>query len=283
MEHRSHETDFSVQQGSVNHGNQRPREFASNVAHAELLKGKQVGGSLNCSDSELCTFLLALAGGYLPTFYSDTSPSVRLSGMDIASKSYQRGKKTVTFHGFQSLEMSSNLTESLGVELLTWWLEDFPVKTLVPQGKGQESMEQNQDYGKSLSESFAKYDPFTHGLKTVQHSLFEDSTKLSVTLPRWGMTVNGECFRVPRSEGSTYEKDYSYLPTPTAHNAKEGAYPSEYTRNTPTLATHAGGKINPEWSEHLMAWPLGHTDLKPLATGKTRKWSPGRGESFQKD
>ena len=88
-----------------------------------------MGGPLNCSDSELSTYLQALAAGYLPTYYSDTSPCVRSSGIPIASKSYQRGKKTVTFHGFPSLEMSSNLTESLGADLLTWCLAGSPART----------------------------------------------------------------------------------------------------------------------------------------------------------
>ena len=52
-------------------------------------------------------------------------------------------------------------------------------------------------------------------------------------------------------------------PTPTAHNAKECAAPSEYTRNTPTLAAQAGGKLNPTWVEWLMGFPLGWTDCEP--------------------
>jgi hypothetical protein len=59
------------------------------------------------------------------------------------------------------------------------------------------------------------------------------------------------------------------FPTPTCHNAKEGAYPAEFARNTPTLATHAGGKLNPTWVEWLMGWPLGWTDLKPLEMDKS--------------
>ena len=59
------------------------------------------------------------------------------------------------------------------------------------------------------------------------------------------------------------------FPTPTCHNSKEGAYPAEYNRKTPTLATHAGGKLNPTWVEWLMGWPLGWTDLKPLVTDKS--------------
>ena len=58
------------------------------------------------------------------------------------------------------------------------------------------------------------------------------------------------------------------FPTPTAHNSKEGNYPSEHNRNTPSLATHAGGKLNPMWVEWLMGWPLGWTDLKPLEMDK---------------
>jgi hypothetical protein len=57
-------------------------------------------------------------------------------------------------------------------------------------------------------------------------------------------------------------------PSPTAHNAKECASPSEYRRNTPTLTAQVGGKLNPMWVEWLMGWPLTWTDLKPLETDK---------------
>ena len=71
------------------------------------------------------------------------------------------------------------------------------------------------------------------------------------------------------------------LPTPTAHNAKETASPGDYARNTPTLATHAGGSLNPTWVEWLMGWPLGWTDLRPSATVRFRsaRRRRGRGSS----
>jgi hypothetical protein len=28
------------------------------------------------------------------------------------------------------------------------------------------------------------------------------------------------------------------------------------------------GALNPDWTEWLMGWPIGHTDLKPLETDK---------------
>ena len=69
------------------------------------------------------------------------------------------------------------------------------------------------------------------------------------------------------------------MPTPTCHNSKEGAFPAEYNRQTPTLATHAGGKLNPTWVEWLMGWPLGWTDLKPLETDKCHCVQQQHGES----
>jgi len=32
---------------------------------------------------------------------------------------------------------------------------------------------------------------------------------------------------------------------------------------------HNGGKLNPNWVEWLMGWPIGWTDLKPLGTDKS--------------
>tara|TARA_R110000824_G_scaffold134107_3_gene296984 strand:- start:515 stop:937 length:423 start_codon:yes stop_codon:yes gene_type:complete len=71
-------------------------------------------------------------------------------------------------------------------------------------------------------------------------------------------------------------------PTPTAHLHKEGGYPAEYTRNTPTLTAeatqsegkpHSSGSLNPTWVEWLMGFPEGWTDLKPSEMPSSRKSS----------
>lgn len=63
--------------------------------------------------------------------------------------------------------------------------------------------------------------------------------------------------------------------TPTAHMAKEGGYPAEYERNTPTLTAqatasenkpHSSGYLNPDWVEWLMGVPTGWTDLGSWGT-----------------
>lgn len=75
------------------------------------------------------------------------------------------------------------------------------------------------------------------------------------------------------------KKMLKQYPTPTCHNAKETNAPSESSRNTPTLAAQAGGKLNPTWVEWLMGWPLGWTDLKPLETDKFLYVQQQHGES----
>ena len=82
-----------------------------------------------------------------------------------------------------------------------------------------------------------------------------------------------------QGRGATLTTAVKRWTTPTAHNAKEGGFPAEHERNTPTLAAQAGGSLNPTWVEWLMGWPLGWTDLKPLATDKSPCVQPQHGTS----
>jgi hypothetical protein len=207
------------------------------------------------------------------------------------------------------------LTEDRGEELLMLYLEDFRVRTLAAQEKEQELPERVQECGRTWRGSLAKYDPDTHLLRTAQCSLLEDSIPSSVTLPRWGTMRNGDVYQQPIVARPTKESEFGLWPTPTAHNAKEGAYPAEFLRKTPTLAAQVqikkwptpqasdnrdrgnisspsvqrrieigkqvslsqsvsteSGQLNPMWVEWLMGWPLGWTDLQPLAMARFQEW-----------
>lgn len=226
-----------------------------------------MGGALNCTDLELCTFLQALAEGYLPICCSDTGQSVPSSGMSIASKSYRKGKKTVSFHGFQYLQMYRNSTENLGEDSSMLSAEAFLARIYQAPDVEKESQEAAPACGSTWLESLAKYDHATHSWKTPPCSLLGDSVSFSPTWPRWGMMRDGVVYRQEALVQTTRGTGFgSLLPTPTCHNAKEGAYPAEYTRRTPTLATHVGGKIHPNFTEWMMVWPRDWTDLKPLGT-----------------
>jgi hypothetical protein len=70
------------------------------------------------------------------------------------------------------------------------------------------------------------------------------------------------------------------MPTPVARMWKDnGQSPSELNRKSETLATKAGGSLNPTWVEWLMGWPLEWTDLKPLETDKSHFALQQHGES----
>jgi hypothetical protein len=56
------------------------------------------------------------------------------------------------------------------------------------------------------------------------------------------------------------------MPTPIAHWSKETGAPSEKNLNSPTLASEFGGRLNPEWVEWLMGFPVGWTDLSHSET-----------------
>lgn len=114
--------------------------------------------------------------------------------------------------------------------------------------------------------------PRGFSLKTVSTSGQKGWKQSSKGLPKEGMLVHGLLFPLKKSGQITNERDSGFLPTPTAHNAKEGAYPAEYTRKTPTLSAAIGGKLHPEFTEWMMGWPIGWTGLEPLETDKYQQW-----------
>jgi hypothetical protein len=173
--------------------------------------------------------------------------------------------------------MSVPLTEHPGAEKLTSCVEDSLAKTYHQQEKVQESKDQEAVCGSTWRESSVKFDLNTLSWKTHQCLWEEDLAPSLLTLPKWGMMQSGECWELEMSEQITNEIESGLLvktskkkfPTPTCHNSKEAAYPAEYRRRTLSLATYAGGKLNPMWVEWLMGWSIGWTDLKPLVTDKS--------------
>jgi hypothetical protein len=214
-------------------------------------------------------FSQALVAEYLEANCLDGKQSAPLNGNPI-QQAYCAPDKMTNFSRLSRFGMTYKpLTENRGEELLMLYLEGFRAKISVVQEEEQESKENDQACGNTWHESSEKCGQLTLSLKTPLCSVLEDSVLSSKTLPKWGMMLNGECWEHSMLELTTKGTECGYLlPTPTCHNAKEGAYPAEYTRKTPTLATHVGGKIHPEFTEWMMGWPLGWTDLKPLETDK---------------
>ena len=210
--------------------------------------------------------------------------------------------------------MSAPLMENPGEDSSTSSPVASLVKTSQQQEKAQELQAPAQGSGRKCTESFAKYDPATHSWKTAQCSLHGDLEPFLETWPKLGIMLHGSCLELPTWVLPTREKEYgslqliptptcrgldggahsriklkklNFFPTPISHNAKElTACPSNINRKTPGLGTLAAwgvlgtpGRLNPDWVEWLMGWPLGWTDLKPLATAKYHSWLQQHSES----
>ncbi len=228
-------------------------------------------------------FSRALVEEYSGESCSDGEPSAQSSG-NHTPQAYLCSDKMMGFSRLSRFGMTFKLlTADLGEELLTWYLEGFPARTLVRQEKVRESTESDRACGEKWQGSFAKYDPDTHSLRTHQCSLLEDLTESCQTLPAWGLMRDGECWEQPTLALRIRGTESGLWPTPTAHNAKETNAPSEAKRNEPTLASRVGGKLNPTWVEWLMGWPLEWTDLKPLETDKFQQWQQQHGEFLQQE
>ena len=223
MEHRSLAPYLVVSDDNDAVRNQCAEELAPNVAQEELREEKQVGGPVNCSDSELSIYLQALAEGFLVTYYSDTSPSVQSKSMSIVSKSYQRGKKTVVFHGSPSFQMSRNSTDDLGAELLTSYLAGFRAKTSARPVMVRDLPEAEAVCGGNTPESLAKLSPDTSSSKTVPSCELAGSSESSKTLPTSGTMRSGWYCPRKRSVPITYVSGCGLLlPTPRSTDGDRG-------------------------------------------------------------
>lgn len=211
----------------------------------------------------------ALVEEYLVENSLDGEQSVQLSG-NPTQQAYCAPDKMTDFSRLSRFGMTYKpLTEIPGEELSMSSVVAFHVKTLVQQEKEKESKVNEVGCGNTWQGLLEKSNQSLPSLKTPLCCVLEDSVLSSKTLPKWGIMLDGECYQQQALGLTTKGIGCGLLPTPTAHNAKEGAYPAEYKRKTPTLATHAGGKLNPMWVEWMMGWPLGWTDLKPLETDKS--------------
>jgi hypothetical protein len=76
----------------------------------------------------------------------------------------------------------------------------------------------------------------------------------------------------------TLHRATQIFPTPGYNDFKSGTgYNHGDNKHTPQLRHLSGGQLNPTWVEWLMGWPLGWTDLKPLAMAKFREWQQQHG------
>jgi len=236
-------------------------------------------------------FSQALVEEYLAANSLDGEPSVQLNGKPT-QQAYCAPDKMMAFSRLSRFGMTfAPLMPDRGEELLTLFREDFHARTSVPQEKAQELTENDQECGEKWLASFVKYDHDLSLWKTHQCSLLGDLEQFSETWPQWGLMRNGECWEQMPLGVVTIEKEYGYWPTPTATDWKatgkletlkrQGDKNGAGHQNKPQYqyARKYNMKMPLAAQEILMKWPLGWTDLKPLAMDKSHYVQQQHGES----
>lgn len=116
------------------------------------------------------------------------------------------------------------LTDTLGAELLMWFLGASRARTSASPEEAPASPESAAECGPTWLASLAKFDPLTCSWKTAQLSLLGGSELSSVTWPRSGMTVAGQCWELPPLGRRTSANDSGlWVPTPLAADARGSA------------------------------------------------------------
>jgi len=249
-------------------------------------------------------FSRALVEEYLVENSLDGEQSVPLSG-NPTQLAYCAPDKMMGFSRLSQFGMTYKpLTESLGEDLLTLYLEDSRARTSQQPEKARGLEDKDQECGNTWQESSEKWTQLSLLSKTPQCSEQEGLALSLMTLTRWGSMQSGVVSPLQPLELVTKETGSGLWASPNARDWKDtGA--SQGKRKSPNLGTQVhwptprtkgmcggsgswdllnkkttveearqmgagnGGLLNPTWVEWLMGWPLGWTDLKPLATDKS--------------
>ena len=242
----------------------------------------------------------ALVEEYLVDTSLDGEQSVQLNG-NPTQQAYCAPDKMTDFSRLSRFGMMFKpLTESRGEELLTLYREGFHVKTSAQLEKGQELTENEVECGDKWRASFTKFDLNSSLWKTHQCSLVGDLDEFLETWPTWGLMRNGECWDMTDSVVSTGETEFGLLPTPVrslfAHWSSAKA---KFSNNGKRKSGVKVGSIlwwemteqhlrlggleekkmipDPSCGEVVMGWPMGWTELRPLAMDKFQEWRQQHG------
>ena len=230
-------------------------------------------------------FSRALVAEYSAASCSGGELCAPLSVMPTPHKFWHSGKTMDALSLSQFGLTCAVLTESLGLELLTWFREGFRAKTSAAPAREQGSTANALASGEKWPGSLARFDRDSFSWKTPQCSLFEDSEPCLETWPRWGLMHDGECWELPPLVRRTEESESGLLPTLTLTSCeapgrvkhKDGQQTCISVELAKRDNWEAGGKYSPNHAAWFMAWPEWWTDLGHSATDKYRLWRQRHG------
>lgn len=168
--------------------------------------------------------------------YSGGARSALSSGSPTPQAFLPSDKMTAFSRPSQFGMTFAHLTDGLGAELLTWFLEDSRARTSALPEKVTASMESAAAYGLKWRGSLARYSHDSRSWKTAQHSFLAGSDEFSETWPRWGTTLDGVLYLLPTPVLSTSENESGLWQTPVADDAIERKDGKWNSRGEPKLS-----------------------------------------------
>ncbi len=210
----------------------------------------------------------ALVAAFLEGTSSDGAPSAPSSGRPTP-QAYSSSDRTTDFSRLSRFGMTfAPLTDSLGADVLTWFLEGSPVRPIPPRLRAATLLTTS---GRKCSGWWQMSLP---GTSLPRTSSAERSTAPQTTSSRWA--TRSSAFHSPRRTWvqTTFGPDIGYLHTPTC-TANYSA-PSMQKHACARAFVRVFGPPSPLAHEWLMGWPLGWTDLSPAVTVKSRCALPSR-------
>ena len=191
-----------------------------------------------------------------------------------------------------SLGISTSLSKQVMPVHIREWLislqQDSPASPSASIIHSQEKESKTKEIcGLQPVNAFASYDLSTHSWRTSQTSLLINTYEpFTETWPKQGIMFDGVCWELMIVVLPIKEKDGGAWPTPLALDNKADC-PAERKRDSPHMESEIkirfGIKIekkmplDPCWMEYLIAWPIGWTELKPLATDRFQLWLHSHG------
>jgi hypothetical protein len=144
----------------------------------------------------------------------------------------------------------------------------FPCQDISAAGSGLGLDGQRSGLWSEMARIIRDVQPNLFTWKTAQCSLLEGLDEFLETWPRWGSMQNGASYLRPIPALPICESASGFWPTCRVFMHKD----SHIDRGRSNLGEVVGGPLNPDWTEWLMGWPIGWTDLRPLAMDKFREW-----------
>lgn len=151
--------------------------------------------------------------------------------------------------------------------------EDFPARTFHSPVVAPGWRESVLDFGGQCIEPFAWYDQSSQSWRTWQLCFTGEWEEFSEIWPESGMTHAGVAYQLAPLVQHTCDRECSLWPTPTAsmdgrgfgipmHN-HSGRYKQSTVSRVQELVRECGWKIHPNFTEALMDWPMGWSEIAP--------------------